>query len=743
MKELLISSSILIIVIFLLRTILGKYIGHRAQYALWLLVLIRLLLPISLPESSASVMNYFPDARPANPKQDQALIQAADFSLPPFEKEEGQTPIPAAADTAPKSSFRPSATVLLRIAWAAGAFCMGIWIIVTNLLFYQKLRLHRRKLEYPDCTLPVYQYDDLPSPCLFGLFRPAIYLNRNAAKDPTALSYAIRHEMQHYKHLDHIWGLFRCLCLTVYWFDPFIYPAAIFSRRDCELACDEGVIRELNPQQRLEYGRCLLAMTPTRAAGLKPIAATTMSSGARQMKKRLAAIVKKPKTALWAIALTLILAFVITGCTFTGAKQADEDTSPIQEADDSRDISPSQAPDHTEISEKDTLSDILDAFQKSIRVTNGNLVFTIPQSRLSGSAWNIFISGRSPMGDDWMSVHYLEEEQYDQKWAAGTEYIIAPADQAAACTELFMDVSLTDGDDSLSVEVDLLAVPGLSENTGHLNASFLPEEETLFVHYSLTDDYTIAYGNINPQPPAENETWLKGHIYLLHKDEVTVLNQNDESAEFFPIMPIRIGERVLFGWETLWGSTTTTTLYTLEYDRLIQIPNTGEALEYLEDGQFTTSCSAYDSSKYNSDDFMTGHTWKRYWLYWDEDSLSLREYGGIEITSEELLQIPASNRELVQDTLTAITDGGYYLDTIYLRGNGIININYHSAAEYDNDLSYEYHNASLQLSDGTFTMICFQPNEEDLLSVMDQGGIYGSAAFPDFADFPELSDFLN
>ena len=61
MIELLITSSLLILAVLAARALLAGRISRRMQYALWGLVLLRLLLPVSLPQSRASVLNALPD----------------------------------------------------------------------------------------------------------------------------------------------------------------------------------------------------------------------------------------------------------------------------------------------------------------------------------------------------------------------------------------------------------------------------------------------------------------------------------------------------------------------------------------------------------------------------------------------------------------------------------------------------------------------------------------------------------
>ena len=56
MKEILITSSALIAALLLLRQAFRKSISRRAQYALWALVLLRLLVPFNLPALEHNVL---------------------------------------------------------------------------------------------------------------------------------------------------------------------------------------------------------------------------------------------------------------------------------------------------------------------------------------------------------------------------------------------------------------------------------------------------------------------------------------------------------------------------------------------------------------------------------------------------------------------------------------------------------------------------------------------------------------
>ncbi|WP_370828206.1 M56 family metallopeptidase [Fournierella massiliensis] len=346
MIELLITSSLLILAVLAARALLAGRISRRMQYALWGLVLLRLLLPVSLPQSRASVLNALPDTAQvslARPEEfsGETLPVPVDTEVQTGTAPETDLAQPAtggmqagisggvadiADDTSgsephPEWSLNPAA--LLPVIWAAGAVLTGGAMLWANLRFSLRLRRERCQLDLePEITggLPVYLCHELASPCLHGLLHPAIYLNPAALENRERLDFVLAHEKTHYRHKDHIWGALRCVLLAMYWFDPLVWWAAAASRRDCELACDEAVTAAMEEARRRDYGRCLVELIPNRARGTALLAATSMSGSAGAMQRRLKAIVtaKKPRRA--AIALTLAGAVLLTACTFTGAK---------------------------------------------------------------------------------------------------------------------------------------------------------------------------------------------------------------------------------------------------------------------------------------------------------------------------------------------------------------------------------------------------------------------------------------
>ena len=90
--------------------------------------------------------------------------------------------------------------------------------LISNKRFRENIKKDKIFLDYKE-TLPlsVYIAKKIETPCLFGFFRPAIYLTEDAASDNKIQEHAIAHELTHYRHKDHIWSFLRGIALAIHW----------------------------------------------------------------------------------------------------------------------------------------------------------------------------------------------------------------------------------------------------------------------------------------------------------------------------------------------------------------------------------------------------------------------------------------------------------------------------------------------------------------------------------------------
>lgn len=328
MKELLISSSVLILAILLIRWIVRKRVSRRLIYATWVLVLLRLLIPFQIGQSSFSIVTVTqqieqeaaPEISFAETLQQPVTILPSPTAPPPVTvPTQPQPNQPAPTVPQPESQANaPTLAEILNGIRIVGTVLMAAWFTLTNLLFLHKAKKDSTLCEDTEATIPVRISPHVATPCLVGLLRPVIYLTPHSVADEQPRRHVLTHELTHLRHLDHIWAWLRCLCLCIYWFHPLVWVAALVSKRDCELACDEAVLKKFTPEERIAYGKTLLdTVTHSRVNLLQT--ATAMTETKKQLKERMNFIVKKQKN-WWIAAIVLMLAvalttvFVFTGC---------------------------------------------------------------------------------------------------------------------------------------------------------------------------------------------------------------------------------------------------------------------------------------------------------------------------------------------------------------------------------------------------------------------------------------------
>ena len=346
-----ISSSVLIVVIMVLRYIFKGKISLRLQYGLWLVVAIRLLLPFNIGTSSFSVQNIAekamtqPQVKTAIEFSEQVIpvtsYESAYKEVVEKYEEEGRFIEGIGAEEMEAMEYEAYALMkevsiaeivqkVAFIIWFIGIVIVGVTFFVSNIIFARRLKNTRKRLQVPDVKLPVYVSDLVESPCLFGVFKPAIYVTEAVAKNDTLLRHSLFHERTHYTHGDLYWSLIRCICLSLHWYNPLVWKAAILSKQDAELACDEGTIRKLGEDERIDYGKTLIQLTCERKQELF-VVATTMTSEKKSIKERIILIARKPKLKVYALILVVAVILTSIGCTFTNGKAEEENIAETKE----------------------------------------------------------------------------------------------------------------------------------------------------------------------------------------------------------------------------------------------------------------------------------------------------------------------------------------------------------------------------------------------------------------------------
>jgi len=296
------TATIVIIFVICVRQLL-KGAPKVFSYALWGIVLLRLLVPISIespisfvPErtefsSMVEVNEVLPEIQFETP-QDRAKNEWYRENTPPGEPLAQVSRVLTAQD-------------YLTFVWLFGIAVMLLYSFVS----YWRLR---RKLKV---VVPyqkgIYLADDIDTPFVMGFFRPVIYLPGSLVSKERR--YIIAHERHHIRRGDHIFKALSFLALTVHWFNPFVWAAFVLSGRDMEMSCDEAVIRKLGEDVRADYSASLLNL----ATGHRLFVGTPLAFGEGDPTGRVRNLAGWKKPAIWVILLCVIVCIALAFCLLT------------------------------------------------------------------------------------------------------------------------------------------------------------------------------------------------------------------------------------------------------------------------------------------------------------------------------------------------------------------------------------------------------------------------------------------
>ena len=300
------TASVAIVLVILLRLLLKKA-PKVISYALWGVVLFRLLCPVSI-DSNFSVYNLF-DAPAQESGTITSVIEYIPSNIVHTEYPSVALPVPGISDVInealPQGQEQLVADPLeapmsfATYAWMIGVLVMAIYSIVSY------IRLRRKLSVVVPLRDNIFIADDIKSPFVVGLFRPKIYLPCNLGDKEQ--EYIILHEQHHIKRLDHVMKALAFLALAIHWFNPLVWVAFILASKDMEMSCDEAVIRKVDGDVRADYSASLL----TLATGRRIIAGTPLAFGEGDTKGRINNLSKWKKPAVWVVLIAVVACAVL------------------------------------------------------------------------------------------------------------------------------------------------------------------------------------------------------------------------------------------------------------------------------------------------------------------------------------------------------------------------------------------------------------------------------------------------
>lgn len=325
-----VTAGVVILAVLLVRFILKK-LGAPAvvSYALWAVVLFRLLCPVSVtaPVSLFGVL----DAPVVATEGGATTIEYVPKEIVHMENPAVELPVPVVGDAIsavlPQGEEQLRAdplegpVVILTMVWLAGLLVLILYSIVS----YFKLRV--RLLGAVQLEGNIRLADHITSPFVMGLFRPKIYLPSNLSEHER--EYIILHERHHIRRLDHVVKILAFVALCIHWFNPMVWLAFCLSGKDMEMSCDEAVVKKLGESIRADYSASLLSLSTGRTV----IAATPLAFGEGNTKGRIKNLAKWKKPAVWITVVAVILCAAVIVLCATNAKQPVDNTEADQQTE--------------------------------------------------------------------------------------------------------------------------------------------------------------------------------------------------------------------------------------------------------------------------------------------------------------------------------------------------------------------------------------------------------------------------
>lgn len=304
-------AAVLTAIICFVRAAFGKRLPKPAFRILWTVVILRMLVPLSLPIMKINTGSAVSVTSEAASVRDTAVYAYIDGEFSRLGNDIIASPMTVCEVSETTGKGLPAAEIWLFTAAAVFAAFVSAHI---------KFRLKSRDSLPAEISLEtgikrhvrVKVSDRIDSPLTYGIFRPVVLLPKSIYKcDEKTVEYILAHEFTHIKRFDALYKLLAVIAVSLHWFNPLAWVMFVLSSRDMELSCDEEVVlgKDGSGRKREEYALTIIEMEEKRSLG-----ALASGFGGSSVKERIKAVmtIKRTSAAGKAAAVLLVaIAFTV------------------------------------------------------------------------------------------------------------------------------------------------------------------------------------------------------------------------------------------------------------------------------------------------------------------------------------------------------------------------------------------------------------------------------------------------
>ena len=314
-----ISASIIIGIILLIRCYGQTFFIAGFIRILWLLVLVRLIVPIDIP--IPTLMS----------RVIQTQQELSDESLEVTQLEAGNV-------TIMDKVAQPAIAVkdVLILLWFNGMMVVLLYYAIIGIRQHRHLReaIPIEPNDYIDAwldshplrrTIRIFSHDRVSTPLTYGLLKPRIILPKTIAFcKERQLEIILNHEYVHIRNCDYLFKMVMMLATALHWFNPLVWLMQIYFFRDIELYCDQKVTVHMNKEGRIEYAKILIDIAETQ----NKTAWSSCYFGEKPIKERMRLLMKKTKQTKLGIICSAVI-FMFSLSTFAGTGSVVEEKNII------------------------------------------------------------------------------------------------------------------------------------------------------------------------------------------------------------------------------------------------------------------------------------------------------------------------------------------------------------------------------------------------------------------------------
>lgn len=339
-----IVSSVLILLILMIKKLLINKLSVKLQYTLWFIVVFRLLIPY-LPESSFSIFNLISkiEGIPSllfRAKKDTLSSIVSYSSQTVSNIYNGNTRLGSltSMDFASNNAltFSLSGLNILVLAWILGISLIVFYLVLVNLNLRDKIKTQTpfyntelvnilelcKKQMNINKNVHLIKMQEIKTPALFGYFKPIILLPENILNILPAnkLKYVFLHELSHLKRRDIIINWLLIILRIIHWFNPLIQYGLKKMCEDMELCCDSHALSYTNDEEVKDYGLTIINLIENFSRPTHILGTSSIVKNKSEVKRRITMIKLFNKKAYKLSAAAIAALLVIGGVTLTDAK---------------------------------------------------------------------------------------------------------------------------------------------------------------------------------------------------------------------------------------------------------------------------------------------------------------------------------------------------------------------------------------------------------------------------------------